>query len=482
MICQEMSAFLKAGIVSCWKIAKGEKMKTKFQTFLGVILMSMIIGACAGSASPTVPPAPTAVPTEAIQVPSGIWEGAQEAGDNDWSLSLNFDGCTGSDPCAKVYYVLCAGEFAFQAAEAGKLLFQENITERPDQCFSGANVQVEYQGQDQPMIVSWMGDDGNAFTTAELHYQDPNVKPVMEGLGQQIMLFRNMGAVNWGFTASQGSLWIPEFNKGTVSRIDLNTTTILAEIKVGDPTKPSYNVDPNVVVVSGDRVWVTQRADKAVARIDPSTNAIVEVIPVEVEPFNLAIDGNFLWVTAYDEGIVLKVDTQTKEIIARVDIGAPSDVAVINDMVWVTEHRNGNVVLIDPQTVSIVEQVSLPTGSRPCSIAFLDGFVWVANKIGNSVSRIDLDTKEVATISLPQNAAQLTAGGGFIWVTLFPGPDAEMDLSKYAIAKINPQNNTVVEIIPFPGASNVLYLDGILWIDNRNDMSGDKLHGVKLMP
>jgi YVTN family beta-propeller protein len=318
---------------------------------------------------------------------------------------------------------------------------------------------LEYQGQDKPMLVSWLGEDGNAFTTAEMHYQDPNAKPAYDGLGEQVALLRNLGAVNWGFIAVDGDLWIPEFNNGTVTRIGLNTNTILAEIKVGDPAQPSYNVAPNVVVVSGDQVWVTQRADKAVARIDSSTNKIVDVIPVDVEPFHLAIDGNILWVTAYDEGVVLKVDIQSKEIVARLDIGAPSDIAVINGMVWVTEHRNGNLVAIDPQTNSVVEQISLPTGSRPCHITYVDGFIWVANKTGNSVSRVDLNTKDVVNISLPQNAAQLTAGGGFIWVALVPEPEGEMDLSKYAIAKIDLQNNSVVAIIPFPGVSNIEYLD-----------------------
>jgi hypothetical protein len=55
-----------------------------------------------------------------------------------------------------------------------------------------------------------------------------------------------------------------------------------------------------------------------------------------------------------------------------------------------------------------------------------------------------------------------------------------LDLSKYAIAKIDPKTNGVVTIVPFPGASSTAYLDGILWIDNVNDTSGGKLHGIQL--
>ena len=330
------------------------------------------------------------------------------------------------------------------------------------------------------MIVSWLGEDGSVFTTAEMHYQASDAQPEFDGLGKQVILLRNIGAVNWGFVGENGNLWVPEFNRGTLARINAQTSELLARIQVGDPSIPSYNVDPNVVLVSGDQIWVTQRAERAVARIDPATNAIVDVIPVEVEPFNLALYGNTLWVTAYDEGVVLKVDLQSKQVLARLDIPAPSDVAVINGVIWVTEHRDGNLVLIDPETASVLEKISLRPGSRPCSITLLDNHVWVANRTGNSVSSIDLNTREVTTIPVPQNAAQLTVGGGFVWVALVPGAEAEVDLSKSAIAKINPVTNTVVQIIPFPGACNVEYMDGILWVDNRNDMSGDKLHAIQL--
>jgi virginiamycin B lyase len=448
------------------------------------------MGACAGAASPTVPPAPTitaaptAVPTEGMPVPSGIWEGAQEAGDNDWSLSLNFDGCTGSDPCAKVYYVLCAGEFAFQAAEVDQLLFQENITEHADQCFSGANVQVEYQGQDQPMIVSWLGDDGNAFTTAEMHNQDPDVNPVINGLGEGVDVyhFEPGGYTNFGsFVVANGNLWIPDSGHGKVIRYDIAGRKIVAEIQVGDPAKASYG-DPQMVAVSGDSVWVTQCAEKKLARIDPATNQIVDTIQLDVEPYALAIDGNSLWVTSFDANQVLRVDLQTKEITAIKNIENPLGVSVGGGSVWVAKHRTGSLVRIDPNTGSVIERIQLPGGSTPEHVIFAEGSAWVANNLGNSISRVDPQTNAQTVISLPQRAVNISMGGGFIWVALHPQQDAVVDLSKYQLAKIDPNTDQVAQVFDFPGASSSGFSDGVLWIVNRNDMSGDKLHGVKLVP
>jgi streptogramin lyase len=465
-------------------------MKTKFQTVVFVIVMSMLMGACGGTASPTVSPAPTAtaaptaIPTEAMQIPAGIWEGAQEAGDNDWSLSLNFDGCTGSDPCAKVYYLLCAGEFAFQKAEAGKLLFQENITEHPDQCFSGANVQVEYQGQDQPMIVSWMGDDGNAFTTAEMHYQDPDAHPAIEGLGEGVDVFHFAagGYTNFGsFVAANGNLWIPDSGHGKVIRYDIAGRKIVAEIQVGDPAKSTYG-DPQMVAVSGDSIWVAQCAEKKLARIDPATDQIVDSIQLDVEPYALVIDGNILWVTSFEANQVLRVDLQTKEITAIQDIENALGVAVGGGSVWVAEHRTGNLVRMDPNTGSVIERIHLPDGSTPENVIFAEGSAWVANNLGNSISRVDAQTNAQTVISLPQRAVNVSMGGGFIWVALHPQQDAEIDLSKYQLAKIDPSTDQVEQVFDFPGAAGSAFSNGVLWIVNRNDMSGDKLHGVKLVP
>ena len=423
-------------------------------------------------------------PAEPAQLPTGIWEGVQEAGDTDWSMTLNFDGCATTNPCAKVYYVLCAGEFAFQKDEKGEYVFQENITEHADQCFSGATVHVKYEGQNQPMTVSWLGEDGNVFTTATLRYLDPTANPVIEGLGQQVGLFHFEpgGYTNFNsFAVANGTLWIPDSGHGKVLRYDIATQKIVAEIQVGDPSQATYG-DPQFVAVSNGSVWVTQCAEKKLARIDPTTNQMMDSIQLDVEPYAIAIEGNTLWVTSFEPNQVLRVDTQTKQVVVIHDIDKPLGITVGGGAVWVAEHREGNLVRIDPATNTVAERIQLPDSSTPENVIFVGDSVWVANNLGNSTSRIDSQTNDQTVISLPGRSVNVSEGGGFIWVAIPPEKDAEIDRSKYQIAKIDPASNLVVHVYDFPGASGSAYLDGVLWIDNRNDMSGDKLHGVKLVP
>jgi streptogramin lyase len=444
-----------------------------FSTLIASVLASVVLAACGAGA-----PAGTTAPA----TPTGIWEGAQEFGDNDWSVSLDFDACTEDAPCAKVYYVLCAGEFAFQSADSDNLLFQENITEHPDQCFSGSTVQVDYRGQDKPMLVSWLGEDGKVVTTAEMRYQDPNAKPVIAGLGSQVDLFHfdPGGYTNFNsFVAVDGTLWIPDSGHGKLIRYDTSARQVAAEIQVGDPSKATFG-DPQVVAVAGDSIWVTQCAERKLSRVDPATNRIVDSIQLDVEPYDIAIDGNTLWVTSFEPDQVLRVDAQTKEVIAIKDIGKPLGIALGGGAVWVAEHRQGNLVRIDPATNTIVERIQLPDGSTPENVIFADGSVWVANNLGRSISRVDPQTNLQTVIALPQRSVHVSSGGGFIWVGLYPDQDAEIDLSTYKLGKVDTSNNQVLQVFDFPGAGGSAYWDGTLWIDNRNDMSGDKLHGILL--
>ena len=442
----------------------------KIRTFVpALLLVCVLLGACQ---------------SQPKQMPSGIWEGAQEAGDVDWSMSVNFDReCKPGFNCAKVNYITCSGELSYSKSQFGSLVFTENI-HQADECLSGSKVKIKYNGQDQPMLVTWTAPDGSEGPTAELHYQDPNAAPApIEGFGQQVAFIRDLGAVNFGFTVdpARNSLWVPQGNLGKVSRIDASSFQVVAEINIGSPISASYGVDPNFVAVSGDQIWVTQRASRAVGRIDPSTNKVVEAIPLEAEPYAIAIDGNTLWITVFNESFVLKVDTQTNEVIRIKDIQYPLGITVGGGSVWTAEHREGGkLIRIDPQTASISERIPLPQGSSSENLVYFEDSVWVANNFGKTVSRFSPSTNEMITIEFPERAAHISAGGGFLWVAMFPPQSAEVDLSKYSIAKVDPATNEIVITIPFPGAVSTAYMNGILWVDNRNDMSGDKLHAIQL--
>ena len=86
----------------------------------------------------------------------------------------------------------------------------------------------------------------------------------------------------------------------TVTRIDQGSL-VTRVIGVGD--------GPNRVAAGGGAVWVANRNDSTLTRIDPETNRRVGD-PVEVgsNPFGLDVSGHTVWVTSPPDGTVQRVD------------------------------------------------------------------------------------------------------------------------------------------------------------------------------
>lgn len=88
--------------------------------------------------------------------------------------------------------------------------------------------------------------------------------------------------------APDGSLWIPEFNTGYITRFDPDTSQF-ERVDLGLPTMGAYDIE---VDQNSGVVWVTGSLDSSLFRYDPATGRI-DRIPFPTEPGytrHLAID------------------------------------------------------------------------------------------------------------------------------------------------------------------------------------------------
>jgi streptogramin lyase len=250
-----------------------------------------------------------------------------------------------------------------------------------------------------------------------------------------------------------GSLWMPA--SGTITRVDLAENMVKAVINVG-----GTEMSPASVVASGDEIWFTDHAKKAVSRIDPQTNRIVERIPVGFLIYDIAIDGNTLWLTHLGSptpggNVVVRVDTRSNRIVERIDVPAPATITVGGGSVWVVEFgavlgKPSKVARIDPQTNEVVEEIPVAT-YYPYHMAFGAGSIWIANGLDMekpsrdklSVSRLDPKTnKEVARIGTGLNMWSLAVDGGSVWAAGSPPDCASSD--EGALVRIDPTTNEIV--------------------------------------
>jgi DNA-binding SARP family transcriptional activator/DNA-binding beta-propeller fold protein YncE len=111
--------------------------------------------------------------------------------------------------------------------------------------------------------------------------------------------------------------------------------------------------------------------------------------------------------------------------------GAPAPLELVGD----------SVAVIDPGTDTIVGEI--PVGGRPTGPAVGEGSVWVGNRDDNTLLRIDPRSLDlVRTIGLGVAPTDVEVGAGSVWV-----------LSDWALIRVDPAINDVVDTVPLPRGS-----------------------------
>jgi YVTN family beta-propeller protein len=189
-----------------------------------------------------------------------------------------------------------------------------------------------------------------------------------------------------GLALGFGSLWASS-PIGIVSRIDLATGRIVAQIEVGNGASG--------LAVGAGSVWVANSNDGTVSRIDP-TNIVTATIPVGHGPAGVAAGAGGIWVTNYFDGTVARIDSATNTVVASVQVGeGPLGVAATPKAVWVANSGSGSVSRVDPASGDVR---TIPTGARPERIAVAGDSVWVTVQRGpvpvtaGGTARFDLET------------------------------------------------------------------------------------------
>ena len=264
-----------------------------------------------------------------------------------------------------------------------------------------------------------------------------------------------------GVAVFEGNVWVAWGDNG-VARIDSRTNEVV-ELTVGR--------DPIGIAAGPEGVWVTNRRDGTIARIDPATNTVSSTIPVGRLPFTVTSGAGAVWIADQGSAQVVRLDPAAGRVVARIGVGTnPSGLAVGADAVYATSLDQGTVVRIDPATNAIVARQSLGSAgaallpgfvsTAPGAAAFGEGALWIACQGDGSVYRLDpTDLHIVARIQLGTRPSGIVTGGGAVWVTLY---------DEFAVAKIDPRTNALVgEPIPV-GVRPVLAAWGAdaLWVAN----------------
>jgi streptogramin lyase len=220
-----------------------------------------------------------------------------------------------------------------------------------------------------------------------------------------------------GLAVDTDSLWVPlcgtKHSKPRLAKVDLNTRTLTRVFDVG-PAGPEGGI-----AVGAGSVWMVIDKHGSLARIDPTSGAIVQTVHVPAGSYNPYFSNGHIWVTRVVGAEVTSVDANTGAVVA---------------------HR--------------------ATGRHPRFLTAGAGAVWTLNQKSGTISRIDLSGGPTLTVPLhtPGMGGDITYAEGRIWSTALP--------SKVPLSIVDATKSVLLCQWKGDSGDSIGYGFGAIWLTN----------------
>ena len=301
-----------------------------------------------------------------------------------------------------------------------------------------------------PILLSSMTQTPKPARPPRPGVKAPNVRVPMTALKPEAV-FDVPGAPDW--IAIDESVWISNFPKNTVARLDPKTNKVLAMIPVGN--KPCSGL-----ATGFGSLWVPLCGDQALVRVDLKEGKVTATIPIGIahSEGGLAQGAGSIWLLTDKKGILSRIDPATNKVVAEIQVPAGSFTAAFGEgAVWVTGTESNSLIRINPDTNLVVE--TIPVGKAPRFLTIGGGFIWTLNQTNGDVSKVDPKTNKVVEtieVGVPGPGGEISFGEGSVWVTSFEFP----------ISRIDPAVGKVVQQFAGEGGDAIRAGLGSVWLSN----------------
>jgi YVTN family beta-propeller protein len=240
------------------------------------------------------------------------------------------------------------------------------------------------------------------------------------------------------------AIWTVSYADRVLTRINPRTTAVVGNYGTG--------ASPVGITVADGLVWVaTAFGDHALEPFDPKTNQFGQPVPLgtEVALQGIAYGWNALWVTDKNNDLVYRIDPATNIVTNRIAVGdGPEAIVVDSAGVWVANAVDATVSRIDPQSARVVATVGLR--GTPTAIASGPGGVWVVSEPANLLVQIDPATNGHLEIPLDAHPSGVVVTPGAVWV-------AERAAGR--ILRIDPSDHRILSSVPAGGPVDAISAD-----------------------
>jgi virginiamycin B lyase len=214
-----------------------------------------------------------------------------------------------------------------------------------------------------------------------------------------------------GLIAGYGSLWIPSCADRTLIRANLETGKIEATIAA-----PPADSEGCIAVGAGG-VWLATSKKGTLSRIDPQTNTVIASIPLPSGSYCPVFADNFIWVTSFDRNVLTKVDPASNSAIVQIRVGKrPRFAAAGAGAVWTLNQGDGTISRVNTSDGKLGASISAGLKGHGGEITFGFGSVW-PTLTGTPVSRIDAIHNTIIRQWRGEGGDSIRSGFGSIWLT-----------------------------------------------------------------
>lgn len=267
-----------------------------------------------------------------------------------------------------------------------------------------ANSSTHMSAQATSLVVG----DGSIWTASYVDRVLTRLNPTTA----EVVGSKGLPAPPVGLVFAAGQVWVATaFGDSPLVPFDPKTN------QFGQPVSLGTDVAPQAIASGWGSIWMTDKNNNVVFRVDPTTNLVISRIPVGNGPEGIAADSSGVWVTNAVDGTVSRIDPSSSQVVATVGVrGTPTAIAAGPDAIWVVSESANLVVRIDPGTNQHLE---IPLDANPSSLAISRGVVWVADGATGRIVRIDSSNDRISSsVSVGGRVDAIASDGQSLWIAV----------------------------------------------------------------
>ena len=254
----------------------------------------------------------------------------------------------------------------------------------------------------QPKGVSVSPDGARVFVTNTGYHDKKNVDRFDPATLKVVATAEFKGNAIESVVSPRGDvIWVSNFYHNEMLELSTDDLRVTRRFTVEDVPK-HFAVDPDL-----RRMWVANWEKGTVSVVDIRTGKSSEAIAVGREPRGTAVtpDGRKVYVTNFGSKNISVIDAAGRKVVKTIetpDCKAPRHAdAAADGRVFVTCYGGSQVIVIDSKTDEVVKRVTVGLGPKTIAVSRDQKFAYTADYKGHGMSIIDLTTWKVLVIPLP---------------------------------------------------------------------------------